>query len=458
MPPFDVYPENLKTPPQSAEAEAALLSAVFERNSLIDELEDILSERYFYRREHQIIFRRMSAMALQGHPIDPAVLAGYLDTAGELDQAGGAEYLIDLATGGRGSSNARHYAMIVRDRWLQRQLIAKGQKITDAGFEAENISEAIQEAQAEIMDFEQSTNATRTLREQLKSLVDRIEFLHNHKGQITGLETGYTDLDKRLGGLQKTNLIIIAGRPGQGKTTAAMNMAEHAAITGKNVLVFSLEMSSDELLMRSACSIGRIDHGKLSQGEIDDAWPNVNAFMQKISTASLTIDDRPVLTSEQAFSRARKVVRQTGRPLDLILVDYIQLMSDKGDELQKITNITRNLKLLAKAMNCPVVALSQLNRKCEERPNKRPLMSDLRSSGSIEQDADIIVFVYRDEYYNDNSEQKGIAELDVAKFRSGRTGRVYMASKLNFCRFDNLTNYTPPPAPIKSKRGGFEYV
>ena len=451
---------EMQSQPNSMEAEQALLGAIFERNSVMDDLEDILSERYFYRHEHQVIFRRMSAMALLSQPIDAPMLVGYLDASGEMDQAGGVEYIADLITQSRGSHNARHYAQVVHDRWLQRQLIAKGQNITELGFSAESAQEAIQEAQAQIMDFEQASAETRTLQEQLRSLVEHIDFLHKNKGKITGLETGYTDLDKRLSGLQKTDLIIVAGRPGSGKTTAAMNMAEHAALDGKNVLVFSLEMSADQLLMRSACSVGHIDHGKFRDADTgDDVWPKLDSYFARINGKNLTIDDRPVVTSGQIASRARKVVRRTGKPLDLVVVDYIQLMSDKGDELQKTTDISRNLKLLAKTMNCPVVALSQLNRKCEERPNKRPLMSDLRSSGSIEQDADIIIFVYRDEYYDENSPQKGIAELNVAKFRNGQTGVVYMASKLNECRFDNLAYGYQPPEPTKpTGRRGFEYA
>ena len=450
---------SLRQAPHSLEAEQALLGSIFERNSLMDDLEDILAERYFYSIENQVIFRRMTAMALLGKPIDAPMLVGYLDSAGELDQAGGIDYIADLINQNRGAHNAQHYASIVYDRWTQRQLIFKGQAITLLGYEAKDAQEALREAQAHIMDFEHSASETQTLAEQLKSLLDRVDFMQTNKGKITGLETGYKDLDKRLSGLQKTDFIIVAGRPGSGKTTAAMNMAENAALDGKNVLVFSLEMSSDQLLMRSACSVGHIDHGKLRDGDLDDeAWPKLNSYIFKIKDMNFTIDDRPIVTSSQIASRARKVVRRTGQPLDLIVVDYIQLMSDSGDELQKTTNISRNLKLLAKTMNCPVVALSQLNRKCEERPNKRPLMSDLRSSGSIEQDADIIVFIYRDEYYYEDSPQKGIVELNVSKFRNGETGIVYMASKLNECRFDNLAyGYKPGTQQITSGIKRFAY-
>jgi len=289
-------------------------------------------------------------------------------------------------------------------------------------------------------------------------VVDRIDFLSKNQGKITGLETGYTDLDKHLSGLQKTDLIIVAGRPGMGKTVCAMNMAEQAAISGKNVLVFSLEMSADQLLSRSACSVGRISNTRMRNGAlVDEDWPRLTMTIAKIKDKSFTIDDRPVLTSEQAVSRARKIVRQTGKPLDLIVVDYIQLMADKGEELARITNITRNLKLLAKTMDCPVVALSQLNRDCEKRPNKRPLLSDLRSSGSIEQDADIILFVYRDEKYNPDGDLKGIAELIIAKFRNGEEKTIHMASQLEYCRFENLSNYIPPSRPVSKKKGGFNY-
>jgi replicative DNA helicase len=450
---------DLKLPPQSAEAEQVLLAAIIEQNNLIDELEDTLNENYFYRREHQVIYRRMAAMAMQGQPIDVPLLASSLESADELDMAGGAEYLIDIAVSGRGAGNARHYAKIIRDRWLQRQLIIKGNKIAEIGFDAENVIEAIQECQAEIMDFEQSTTReVRTLKQTLLDVVNRISFLQKHAGQLVGLATGYADLDKHLCGLAKTDLIIVAGRPGMGKTVCAMNWAEHAALHDKNVLVFSLEMSADQLLSRSACSIGRISNTRLRKGQLeDDDWPKLNSVVARLRDKSLTIDDRPMLTSEQAFSRARKVVRQTGRPLDLIVVDYIQLMADKGDELVRITNITRNLKLLAKTMDCPVVALSQLNRDCEKRPNKRPQMSDLRSSGSIEQDADIIMFVYRDEVYHKDSDQKGIAELITAKFRNGEPATTYMAARLDHCRFDNIANYVPPAAPTKKPRGGFDY-
>lgn len=450
---------DLKLPPQSPEAEQALLSAIFERNSLIDELEETLSERYFYRREHQVIFRRMSAMALMSQPIDPAMLIGYLESAGELDEAGGQEYLIDLALNSRGTHNARHYAQIVRDRWMQRQLIAKGQRIVEIGFSSENAAEAIQECQAEIMDFDQSTSQeVKSINQVLSAVVDRIDFLSKNQGKITGLETGYADLDKHLSGLQKTDLIIVAGRPGMGKTVVAMNMVEQAALNGKNVLVFSLEMSADQLLTRSACSIGRISNTRMRNGALaDDDWPKLTSTIARIKDKSLVLDDRPTLTSEQAVSRARKVVRQTGRPLDLIVVDYIQLMADKGEELARITNITRNLKLLAKTMDCPVVALSQLNRDCEKRPNKRPQLSDLRASGSIEQDADIIAFVYRDEMYNSDSDQKGIAEVIISKFRNGEAKTVFMASRLEFCRFDNLADYVPPARQQTRRKGGFNY-
>ncbi len=449
---------DLKLPPQSSEAEGALLSAILERNSLVDDLESILSADYFYRHENQVIFARMAAMAFAGQPIDPATLIAALDGANELSDAGGIEYVADIATGGRGHHNAKNYAQIIKDRWLQRQLVTKGYQISDLGYNSKSAQEAIQESQSLIMDFDHSpAGEVPELNHQLMAMVNRIDYLIKNRGQMTGLPTGFIDLDKRLFGLQKSDLVVIAGRPGMGKTTLAMNIAEAAAIAGRTVLVFSLEMSSDQLLMRSSCSIGKMSHDKVRRGELDDhELSALTAAVSRLKDKGLVIDDRPILTSEQALSRSRKAQRKRGKPLDLIVVDYIQLMSDKGQELERITNITRNLKLLAKSMDCPVIALSQLNRDCEKRPNSRPIMSDLRSSGSIEQDADIIAFVYRDEEYNKDTTDKGVAEVIIAKFRNGQTGTNYLASRLDQCRFDNLTGYSPEQKK-ETGYGAFNY-
>lgn len=792
---------DLKLPPQSQEAEGALLSAILERNSLVDDLESTLSADYFYRRENQVIFARMAAMAFVGQPIDPATLVAALDGAGELEEAGGIEYIADIATGGRGHHNAKHYAQIIRDRWLQRQLIQKGYQISELGYDSKSAQEAIQESQSLIMDFDHSpAGEVPDFNHQLMAMVSRVDFLNKNRGKMTGLPTGFIDLDKRLFGLQKSDLVVIAGRPGMGKelhddskvlmidgkykrigevmvgdkvasvdgkpsqifgvfpqgrkpvfkvlfsdgrsviaglehqwevmyrdwdsprvlttekiismleckrykgrlfiekpsgdfgldkgitihpyllgvllgdgglsgggvklsnsdahivdkvlqlvgnlklarasealhdyrivgerggdnwlvdcmkeiglyglksvekfipknylsatketrrqlfmgmmdtdgtvekfgamtystssermakdfaclarslgfwaktssripkysykgeilrgkrsycislqregmedfislprkrdrlfnrktgrnknlnfesitphgiaectcisvthprelficdeyivthnTTLAMNIAEQAAINGCAVLIFSLEMSSDQLLIRSACSVGRMSHDKVRRGELDDQEVTaLTSAVARMKDRKIVLDDRPLLTSEQALSRARKAQRKLGKPLDLIVVDYIQLMSDKGQELERITNITRNLKLLAKSMDCPVIALSQLNRDCEKRPNKRPQMSDLRASGSIEQDADIIAFVYRDEEYNKDTTEKGVAEVIIAKFRNGQTGTNYLASRLDQCRFDNLVGYSPAEKK-EAQYGAFNY-
>lgn len=449
---------DLKLPPNSPEAEGALLSAILERNSLVDDLESTLSADYFYRRENQVIFARMAAMAFVGQPIDPATLVAALDGAGELEDAGGIEYIADIATSGRGHHNAKHYAQIIRDRWLQRQLIQKGYQISELGYDSKSAQEAIQESQSLIMDFDHSpAGEVPDFNHQLMAMVSRVDFLNKNRGKMTGLPTGFIDLDKRLFGLQKSDLVVIAGRPGMGKSSIAMNIAESAAVNGKCVLVFNLEMSSEQLLMRSACSIGRMSHDKLRRGELDDQEISaLTSAVARLKDKKIVLDDRPLLTSEQALSRARKAQRKLGSPLDLIVVDYIQLMSDKGQELERITNITRNLKLLAKSMDCPVIALSQLNRDCEKRPNKRPQMSDLRASGSIEQDADIIAFVYRDEEYNKDTTEKGVAEVIIAKFRNGQTGTNYLASRLDQCRFDNLIGYSPAEKK-ETQYGAFNY-
>lgn len=449
---------ELQTQPYSSDAETALLAAIIERNSLVDDLEHLLNADYFYSHQNQILYRRLSAMAFVGQPIDAPTLVASLEAANELHDAGGIDYIVEVISCGRGHQNARHYAQIVMDRWLQRQLIAKGQQIVGLGYESESAKDAIQEAQSLIMDFDHSpAGEVPSLNQQLRAMIDKIDYLMQNRGKITGLATGFIDLDKRLFGLQKADLVIVAGRPGSGKTTLAMNIAERAALSGKSVLVFSLEMPSDQLLIRAACSIGKMDHEKVKRGELDDhELAGLTGSVARLKDKNMIIDDRPMLTSEQAMSRARKFQRKLNAPLELIVVDYIQLMNDKGQEIDRITNITRNLKLMAKSMNCPVIALSQLNRDCDKRVNARPIMSDLRSSGSIEQDADIIAFVYRDEMYHKDTKDKGVAEIIIGKFRNGQPGTVFLAARLDQSRFDNLVGYTSAQSNDTSY-GGFNY-
>jgi replicative DNA helicase len=437
----------LKLPPHSIEAEQAVLSAIMEKNSLVDDLESLLAIERFYRYEHQLIYKRMQAMALIGQPIDAVTLAGVLDQAGELDQVGGHDFLIDLAMNGRGASNARHYAEMIRDRWLARVLINKAQDIVQAGYDCENVQDAINEAQATILDISNdNAGEPKHVDQAMREALDYLEYVSKLDGELIGVSTGFADLDRITSGLGKGDLMIIAGRPSMGKTTLAMNIAEQAALKDKFVIVFSLEMTAQQLMLRSMSAIGSVKFDLVKKAKDDSIWSGVTAAFSKMKQKPYYIDDHSILTSEQLLSRARKLARQVGRQPDLIVLDYIQLLSDKGDNAnEKVSKISRNLKLTAKVLECPVIALSQLNRQAENRADARPKMSDLRDSGAIEQDADIIGFVYRDEVYNKDTNQKGVAELLIRKNRNGETGTIYLASQLDMCRFKDLINYNPPP-------------
>lgn len=451
--------QALRIPPHSDEAETAFLCAVLERNSLVDDVESILTPESFYRHENQILFRRMRAMALSSQPIDTVTLANALDTAGEYDDRM-AHYLIDLIGQSRGAANAIHYAKMIQDKHTDRVLIAKGHEITDIAYSDGTTSEKLDKAQAIMMACtETSVGDAVDANTALVELVDHIDFLTKNKGALTGLATGFTDLDTLTNGLQDSDMIVIAGRPSMGKSTVAMNIAEHAAVINrKTVLFFSLEMPRRQLMVRAMCSIGRIDMTALKRGELqDDDWSKVTAAISKIKDSPLYIDDRSSLTSQQMLSRARKLQKRIGRRIDLIVVDYLTLFKDKGEGVDRVTRISANVKQCAREMDCPVICLSQLNRSLEQRPNKRPLMSDLRDSGAIEQDADIIAFVYRDEVYNEDSNMKGVAELGIAKHRNGELGTIYLSSRLQNARFDNNIGYAPPvkAAPARP-RGGFQ--
>lgn len=430
---------SLRIPPHSDDAEASFLCAVLERNSLIDDVEGILSAEDFYRPENRVLFARMLAMSMQNHPIDPVTLSNALGKAGE-DAIVSAEYIIDLATNGRGAHNAVHYAKIVRDRAIARNLITKGYEIAEIGYSDAEAQDKIDQAQSLIMDSAtESSGDIIHINDALRELIDKVERDFNNKGKITGVETGYTDLDKLLYGLHDSDMFVLAGRPGSGKTTLAMNIAERAVTAQKkNVLVFSLEMPREQILARMACSLGRIPSRDLKEGNMENHWGKFTAAVARLKDSTLHVDDRSLLSSEQMLSRARKIQKRIGAKIDLIVVDYIQLMNDKGDGVERMTKISRNVKLAAKELSCPVIAISQLSRKCEERGDKRPVPSDLRDSGAIEQDADVIAMVYRDEVYNEDSYDKGIAEILIRKHRNGEIGTVRLAANLGISRFDNL--------------------
>lgn len=446
----------LRIPPHSDEAETAFLCAVFERNSLVDDVESILTPESFYRHENQIIFRRMRAMALTCQPIDTVTLANSLEASGEYSDHM-AHYLIDLISQSRGAANAIHYAKMIQDKHTDRTLIAKGHEIIDVAHSEGTTSDKLDKAQSIIMDAtEKSVGDAVDATSALRDLLPHIEFLENNKGKLIGLGTGLTDLDRLTNGLQESDMIVIAGRPAMGKSTIAMNIAEHVAVNDKKtVLVFSLEMPVKQLMLRSMCSVGRIKLDLVKRGQLGEHWHLVNSAAVKIKDSPLYIDDRSSLTSEQMLSRARKLQKRIGKKIDLIVIDYLQLMTDKGEGVERVTKISRNIKLTAKELDCPVIAISQLSRKVEERGEKRPINSDLRDSGAIEQDADIIAFIYRDEVYNDNTSMKGVAELIVTKHRNGELGKVFLTSRLDMCRFDNNIGYVQPAESKPMKRRGF---
>lgn len=447
---------TLRIPPHSDEAETAFICAVLERNSLVDDVESILTCESFYRRENQLIFRRMMAMALACQPIDLVTLANAMDAAGEYDE-NMAQYLYDIAGMSRGAANAIHYAKMIQDKHTDRLLISKGQQITEIAYSEGTTAEKLDKAQSVIMEATETTagdaiDATSALR----SLISHIEFLEKNKGNLIGLSTGWADLDRLTNGLQNSDMIVIAGRPAMGKSTVAMNIAEHVAVNQKKtVLVFSLEMPVQQLMLRSMCSVGKIKLDNVKRGNVGDDWHLVSSAAVKIKDSPLYIDDRSSLTSEQMLSRARKLQKRIGKKIDLIVVDYLQLMTDRGDGVERVTKISRNIKLTAKELDCPVIAISQLSRKVEERGDKRPINSDLRDSGAIEQDADLIAFIYRDEVYNEQSDMKGVAEIIITKHRNGELGKVYLTSRLDLCRFDNNLNYRPPEKLKPIKRRGF---
>lgn len=445
---------NLRLPPHSEESEQAFLSAVLERNTLVEDVEGIITSESFYRLANRIIFRRMVAMAFICQPIDPVTLISALDEAGELEDAGGQDYIIELATNGRGAHNALHYAQIIADRAVDRDLIARGHQISELGYSEGSSQEKIDQAQSMMMEASTDNGAEiLNAAEAMKETIEHIEFLMQNGGKLTGVTTGFQDVDRITYGLQKSDMIVVAGRPSSGKTTLAMNFAEAAILSGEMVLVFSLEMPRNQIMTRLTCSMGRIPMDHLKRGNMEWHIEKLSAAGHKIKSfgGNLYIDERAYATSDQLLSRARRIAKKTGRKIGLVIIDYMQLLRDKGEGVERMTSISRNIKATARELECPVVALSQLSRKCEERGDKRPINSDLRDSGAIEQDADVIMMVYRDKVYNEQSQYGDTAELILTKHRNGEIGTVYLKSELHLCRFENNVGYQPPAREERGK-------
>jgi len=445
--PGDGEVARIKMQPHSLEAEQSVLGGLLLSAEGWDAVAEAVTALDFYRPGHRLIFRQIAQLADALQPIDVITVADKLEASGELESAGGLPYLAELAQNTPSASNIRAYAQVVRERSALRRLIEAAQGIAESGFSPEGRSadELIDEAEYRIMQVaEQGPKAggPEGVNDLLKSAVDRIEELFNSGGDITGLSTGFIELDRMTSGLQDSDLVVVAGRPSMGKTAFAMNMVEHAVLNqDKPILVFSMEMPADQLIVRMLSSVGRIDQTRIRNGKLEqEDWPRLSAAVNKLKDVPLFIDDTPALTPTEIRSRARRVFRENGG-LGMIMVDYMQLMQIAGaseGRTAEISEISRNLKAIAKEFKVPMVALSQLNRALEQRPNKRPVNSDLRESGAIEQDADVIMFIYRDEVYNEDSPDKGIAEIIIGKQRNGPIGICRLTFMGQHTRFENL--------------------
>ena len=438
---------KLKLQPQSIEAERSVIGALLISSDSWDGVAEVVAASDFYRPEHRAIFRQIALLVDRGEPVDVVTVSDRLLATGELDAAGGHTYLAELAEQTPTASNVRAYGKAVRERSVLRQLINAAQDIASAGFNPEGRSseELVDEAERLIMQISESgqkAGGPQGMEGLLKGAIDRIEELYNTGGDITGLTTGFIDLDRMTSGLQPSDLVIVAGRPAMGKTSFAMNLVENAALASdRPLMVFSMEMPAEQLVIRMLSSLGRIDQSRVRTGKLEqDDWPKLASATEKLKGTQVFIDDTPALTPTELRSRVRKLVREQG-DLGMIMVDYLQLMRVAGSgegRTAEISEISRSLKAIAKEFKVPVVALSQLNRSLEQRPNKRPVNSDLRESGAIEQDADVIMFIYRDEVYNEDSPDKGVAEIIIGKQRNGPIGSCRLSFQGQFTRFENL--------------------
>ena len=446
--PVDQALETLRVPPHSVQGEQSVLGGLMLNSDAWNEISDKISSEDFYRREHQLIFKAMRALSEADQPLDVVTIAEELERRTELNDVGGMPYLGMLANETPTASNVPAYARIVREQSVMRQLIKVGNKIADSGYRPEGrpVDDLLDQAETEVFKIAEQKDKGRQGFQDIQALltktVDKIDELFNSDDALTGVSSGFSDFDGRTSGLQKADLVIVAGRPSMGKTTFAMNMCENVAIgAGVPVAIFSMEMPAEALTMRMISSLGRINQQAVRSGKLeDDDWPRVTSAVNILSQAKIFIDDSAALTPNEIRARCRRLQKEHGQ-LGMVMVDYLQLMRapEAGDNrVNEISAISRGLKALAKELNCPVVALSQLNRSLEQRPNKRPVMSDLRESGAIEQDADLIVFIYRDEVYNEDSPDKGKAEIIIAKQRNGPIGTVNLTFQGQFTRFDNF--------------------
>lgn len=439
--------EQLKVPPHSIEAEQSVLGGILLAERGFEEVADRLSEEDFYREDHRLLYRAICELNDRGSPLDAITVTEWFENNGHIDRVDGGAYIVQLTNTTPSAANITAYADIVREKSILRSLIDVGTLITSKAFGAEgrNSKELLEEAEKAIFAIadrgQRAGQGFVSVQDTLDEAFKRIQELVEHEGDITGIPTGFIDFDRKTAGLQDSDLVIVAGRPAMGKTTLAMNIAENAAIKSKvPVAVFSMEMSSLQLVMRLFSSLGQIEQGRLRTGNLDDLdWPKLTSAMNLLRKSKIFIDETPALSPSELRARARRLKRE--HDIGMIVVDYLQLMQVPGNtenRANEIAEISRSLKALAKELHLPVVALSQLNRSLEQRPNKRPVMADLRESGSIEQDADLIIFIYRDEVYNEDSPNKGKAEIIIGKHRHGSTGTVELNFQGPWLRFANL--------------------
>jgi replicative DNA helicase len=443
---------KLRVPPHSIEAESSVLGGLLLDNGAWDRVGDLLVDNDFYRHEHKLIYAAIGALINASKPADVITVNEQLQNQGKADEMGGLGYLNSLAQYVPSASNIRRYAEIVRERSILRKLVSASDEIATNAFNPQGkaIDRILDEAEQKIFNIGEEGSRMKQGFQSMDTLVvellDRVQEMADNPNDITGVPTGFYDLDRMTSGLQPGDMVVLAARPSMGKTAFAINIAEHVALNeGLPVAVFSMEMGASQLAVRVVGSIGRIDQGHLRTGKLnDDEWPRLTEAIEKLRTVSLHIDETPGLTPSELRANARRLARQCGK-LGLIVVDYLQLMSGSGgsggdNRATELGEISRGLKMLAKELQCPVIALSQLNRSVEQRTDKRPMMSDLRESGAIEQDADIIMFIYRDDYYNKDSKEPGVAEIIIGKQRNGPTGTVKLTFLKNLTRFESLAS------------------
>jgi replicative DNA helicase len=449
----DPQVEAARVPPQAVEAEQSVLGGLLLDNTAWDRVADVVTEGDFYRADHRTLFEHIGGLIDNGKPADALTVAESLERSGKLADTGGHAYLGSLAANTPSAANIRRYAEIVRERAIMRSLAAVGTGIADSAFSpmGKTAAQLLDEAEGRVFEIAEAgargRNGFVSIDDLAAKVVTRMDELYHSENpsDITGIPTGYADLDSRTSGLQPSDLIIVAGRPSMGKTAFALNIAEYVAIDfGLPVAVFSMEMSGEQVAMRLLGSLARVSQHKIRTGRVEeDDWSRVTKGLERLQNASIFIDDSGALNPLELRARARRLYRSCGK-LGLIVVDYLQLMSgtraDSENRATELSEISRSLKALAKELNVPIVALSQLNRSVESRTDRRPMMSDLRESGAIEQDADVILFIYRDEVYRPDSPDKGLAEIIIGKQRNGPIGMMKLTFRGEFTRFENYAD------------------